>query len=343
MKTCAKCGAEKNDNAVFKYTDIYGVEKYCCRFHGTYRFCQCEDCDSYFEVWNNGDRPNSTKCPSCLSEDRLEYGEHGLHEYGYKPSPIPFGININEPNNSLLMGVELEMDDGEDVIGFREFLTEDKELNPNNSAYCFFYAKYDGSLSEHGNEVVCHPATLNFHKSTNYWKLMLRKAISSGFQSNNCSNCGIHIHVNKDYFTTQEIHKLDALVNLYSKIFRRFARRRTHYANYDIHKSQESLGRNNNDDRYSCLNFENEHTIEWRIFKGNLKYESIMALLELIQGVSDFIKQEEITIDMLYNHKDLIPIKLKTFLESKNFDFLPRYTEMCRVWRDINENTENQQ
>ena len=38
--------------------------------------------------------------------------------------------------------------------------------------------------------------------------------------------------------------------------------------------------RNINSDRYEALNFQNDKTIEFRLFKGTLKYSTIMACLE---------------------------------------------------------------
>jgi hypothetical protein len=38
--------------------------------------------------------------------------------------------------------------------------------------------------------------------------------------------------------------------------------------------------RNINSDRYEALNFQNDKTVEFRLFRGSLKYATIMACLE---------------------------------------------------------------
>lgn len=39
--------------------------------------------------------------------------------------------------------------------------------------------------------------------------------------------------------------------------------------------------------RYACVNLQNEDTIEFRIFRGTLKYNSIIAALQLVNRLCD--------------------------------------------------------
>jgi hypothetical protein len=134
-------------------------------------------------------------------------------------------------------------------------------------------------------------------------------------------------------FYTNDCKWLDSVWN--SKYFRRFARRNSSFASYANNKQITELGNNLScNGRYSALNFENRHTVEFRIFRGNLKYESIMALFELVQGVCDFVKLPHVSLDLIYNQQEICKQVLKRYLEECNFVFLPSYTEMCRVWRD---------
>ena len=48
--------------------------------------------------------------------------------------------------------------------------------------------------------------------------------------------------------------------------------------------------RNLNGDRYEALNFQNSDTIEFRLFKGTLKYRTIMACLEFTYASWFFTK-----------------------------------------------------
>ena len=42
-----------------------------------------------------------------------------------------------------------------------------------------------------------------------------------------------------------------------------------------------------NGGRYSSINLQNEHTIEFRIFRGTLKYNTLIATLQLVNRVCD--------------------------------------------------------
>lgn len=340
---CSCCGI---CNELVTFINTHGQETTmckCCISNKNINITTCNKCNIEYE-YNYSTNDYDTICSSMCHKCYLEYAEERDEEYnslgwGYRPDPIFFGGEKND--NKLFMGIELETDDGEEdlVRSLKEDLIKSHELNINGYGYGMFWGKEDGSLSDNGMEIVSHPATLEYHKTTDVWKKMLEKVQDAKLKSNDCSNCGIHIHMNRSYLTNEQIHKLDALVNLYSRTFRRFARRNSRdYAIYNPNKTENNLGRNNNNNsRYSCLNFHNSQTVEWRIFKGNTKYESIMALFELIQGCCDFVKQNEVTLPFIFEKKIECKHALKNFLEQQNFQYLPAYTEMCRVWRDLEE------
>ena len=275
-------------------------------------------------------------CRECFIKQN-DYTSEACLDWDYKPDPI-FRKLENE-KNPLYMGIELEAADAnsyDDIFVLKEYILHNNEFGDDNK-YGFnnFWLKPDGSLPNNSCEVVSNPCSLNYHLQNKQWELLLRKMISLGFKSNDVRECGIHIHIDRNYLTTNEIHKLDALVNLYSKYFRRFARRNSSFASYANNKQRTELGNNLScNGRYSALNFENRHTVEFRIFRGNLKYESVMALFELVQGVCDFVKLPRVSLDLIYNQQEICKQVLKRYLEECNFVFLPSYTEMCRVWRD---------
>lgn len=296
----------------------------------------CADCNKSIVVENNSHNfPFGFTCNKCLVNSSFD--TDGILDYSFKPIPI-FRGGVGS-SDVLTMGMELEMADGNSSEEVDDFAI--KILKYEKLGYSFFYGKYDGSLDEPSVEVVCHPATLEFHKTTEYWKRMLNEAKNAGLKSNDTDCCGIHIHVNRNYFNNEQVNKLDALVNRISRTFRRFARRNCRdYARYSPDKSLSHLG-TNSFGRYSCLNI-NQNTIEFRIFKGNMKYESIMALFELVQGSCDFVKQDSINMDLFFGDRYILKKTFKEYLESRNFTYLPDYTEMCRVWRDLEPTPEAQ-
>jgi hypothetical protein len=82
-----------------------------------------------------------------------------------------------------------------------------------------------------------------------------------------------------------------------------------------------------NDDRYEAVNFQPEKTIEFRLFKGTLRYETIMACLEFTYATWFFTRdtgQQELTADAFLKYicqpsqrKDTA--HLRSFLRSKGF------------------------
>lgn len=329
MDKCDICNFE-SPSLTKEYKDGEKVNV-CCFCHERHSY-HCRSCDKHFIVTQQTSNLHRDhfKCNKCLMGACFEDSEEGILDYSFKPIPYFRG---GEPSSDVLtMGIELEMADSDSYDKVSEFAQ--RILNYEKRGYSFFYGKSDGSLEDASVEVVSHPATLEFHLSTTMWEKMLNEAISAGLRSSETDCCGIHIHVNRNYFTADQINKLDALVNRLNITFRRFARRNCEdYARYNPNKSRNALG-SNSYGRYSCLNI-NQNTIEFRIFKGNLKYKSVMALFELVQGTCDFVKLQDINLDLFFGDKYILKKTFKEYLENRNFVYLPNYTTMCRVWRDL--------
>jgi hypothetical protein len=85
--------------------------------------------------------------------------------------------------------------------------------------------------------------------------------------------------------------------------------------------------RNLNSDRYEALNFKNEKTIEFRLFKGTLKYQTIMACLEFSFATWHFCKdasQNELTtakfLEFISKPENRCDTRfLRTYLKEKGF------------------------
>jgi hypothetical protein len=86
-----------------------------------------------------------------------------------------------------------------------------------------------------------------------------------------------------------------------------------------------------NEDRREALNFQNDNTIEFRMFKGTLRYETIMACLEFTYATWFFCRDTGITELTTANFIDFIAQPqqrehtkfLRTYLREKGYA-LPR-------------------
>lgn len=255
----------------YKYDTIYNdtISGLICRdCFSELKCCFCEQCGN---VINGG-----TQCCEPMS-----YKKDEVLPYNYRPEPIFF--KLSKKNKDLFLGIELEVGGTDSPDKVKDFITKDYGK--------LFYFKYDGSIPAYGCEIVTHPATLEFHKSkSSMWKMLLKEAVKSGMRGFEYKDCGIHVHVSRSYFNSDDLAKIDLFVNNYERFFRKMARRHTTYANFDKNKQKVLLGKFNGR-RFSSVNFANDKTIEFRIFRSTMKYSSLMATIELTHSVCNFVKE----------------------------------------------------
>ena len=144
------------------------------------------------------------------------------------------------------------------------------------------------------------------------WAGILREAISLGYTSHQAGTCGLHVHVNRNAFGHTE-EEQDAVIAriLYFfeknweellKFSRRTPRQLEHWAARYGYKEQpkellDHAKKGGHGGRYSCVNLQNADTIEFRIFRGTLKYNTLIATLQLLDRICDvalFLSDEEV-------------------------------------------------
>ena len=161
------------------------------------------------------------------------------------------------------------------------------------------YIKGDGSLDD-GMDLVTHPMSLDYHK--NYqWDEIMKKAISLGYRSHQTSTCGLHIHVNRDCFgedrDTQDevISRILYFVEHHWNEMLKFSRRSEYSMNrwaarYGFEKTGREIldkAKKGNNGRYAAVTPMNWATIEFRLFRGTLKYNTLIAAIELVNEICD--------------------------------------------------------
>lgn len=214
-----------------------------------------------------------------------------IEDYYYKPEPLFRG------DGSRYFGVELEIDEaGEDSDNARR-LMEIANGNGVENLYC----KHDGSLDD-GFEMVTHPMTLEYHMKEMPWARILQEAIHLGYTSHQASTCGLHVHVNRNAFGDTE-ETQDAVIAriLYFfeknweellKFSRRTPRQLERWATRYGYKDQpkellDHAKKGYHGGRYTSVNLTNTDTIEFRIFRGTLKYNTLIATLQLLDRICD--------------------------------------------------------
>lgn len=282
---CARCGERiwSEDNAGDDNTHL------CQSCYDRY-YTTCEDCgrvihqdDAYYE----DDEEYEARCYHCHVRHQEETP---IHNYYYKPDPIFYG------EGSRYFGVELEIDGaGESNKNAAAILDIANRSNEQ------VYIKHDGSLND-GFEIVTHPASLQFHLYEMPWREILEKAKSLGYKSHQCGSCGLHVHINRSAFgdTLEEQDECIArILYFFEKHWNellRFSRRTIDQlerwaARYGLKEHpKEILDHAKNvyrGDRYVCVNLTNANTIELRIWRGTLRYNTLAATLQLIDRICD--------------------------------------------------------
>lgn len=192
--------------------------------------------------------------------------------------------------------MELEIDGGGEYND-----NADSILARANRSKELLYCKHDGSLDD-GFELVSHPMTLPYHMASMPWLDVLDKAQELGYRSHNANTCGLHIHVNRDSFgdTVPEQEAVIArILYFFEKHWEellRFSRRTplqlqqwaARYGYKDHPKEMlDHAKKGYPGKRYTCVNLQNEATIEFRIFRGTLKYNTFIATLQLVDRVCE--------------------------------------------------------
>lgn len=193
-------------------------------------------------------------------------------------------------------GVELEVDEGGESDSNAE-----RVLDIANTGNELIYCKHDGSLNN-GFEIVTHPMTLDFHENNMPWAEIMEEAKKMGYLSHQAETCGLHVHVNRTTFGDTESEQEAAIARvLYFfekfweellKFSRRTQRQLDHWAARYGYKEKpkdilDHAKGHNSAGRYTAVNLTNRDTVEFRMFRGTLKYNTLIATLELLDNICE--------------------------------------------------------
>ena len=286
--TCENCG-----ELVHRFDSYSSVDGRICQYCADEYYRCCDDCgelvheDNIF--WDEDEERGY--CAECWEE----HNNRVIQNYHYKPVPIfRGGYEFNRP---LYMGVELEIDKGgenhENARQLLDIVNADGE---------HLYAKHDGSIYD-GFELVSHPATLEYHLNNIEWEKLMREAVTMGYRSHETDTCGLHIHVSRNalgncyedeettiskivYFIENNWREILKFTRRTESNLRRWASR--YGIDEDIEKTYKRAKGDYN--RYRCINLQNDHTIEFRMFRGTLKYSTFVATLQLVNNICNICK-----------------------------------------------------
>lgn len=265
--------------------DTYGDEYTTLCYHCyNNHYTRCEECDSIIHNDDAYEYDDGYFCHECYQRIRKNAA---IHEYSYKPEPIFYG------DSNRYFGVELEIDGAGKDDGYAEELLDIANMREDH-----IYIKTDGSLDD-GMEIVTHPMSLEYHKDF-CWEDIMHHAVRLGYRSHQTSTCGLHIHVNRDSLgensdeQDEVISRILYFVEHHWNELLKFSRRSEYAMNrwaarYCYENSPKAImdKAKKNYGRYVAVNLCNYHTIEFRLFRGTLKYNTLIATLELVNRICD--------------------------------------------------------
>lgn len=282
-------------------------------------YVTCEECGNVIRANEAVFSNDCYYCEDCAPN------RNGIFTYhGFDPNEYCNKKKIDGENDGLYIGIELECDHGNfDADDFEDY----KEI----------HFEEDGSLSSSGVEMISLPMTLRYHQRFD-WEEILSSLKGQGFRSHDTSCCGLHVHMNRWAIPATTIAKMDVFINRAMDFWTLVARRDHVYGgNYNSSKRLDftrciykttsrcpvrmtyKIDHGMGYDRYTPVNVCNRHTVEIRIFKGTLKYQTLMGTIEICHAVVNWLNTVPVTriydtekltrefIEYLKHNKDRYP------------------------------------
>ena len=315
--TCDHCERLYSEHHIAINTIAITLCDYC---YSDYYFT-CAECGDIVHLDYGETVDGYYYCSACAEEYRGP-----IQPYSYKPIPVFFG-------GSSGYGIELEIDEGDYK---REAAAAIAEAGGDH-----IYLKEDGSLSSSGFEIVTHPATLSYHVERFPWVAICEAALSYGYRSHDTNTCGLHIHASRSLFgiSLMEQDLTIAKVMLlfdrwYNSHIVQFARRNLSNMRRWADKPDADIQPSDNENsaiykakntakhRYKAINLCNSHTVEFRIFRGTLKRNTIIASIQWVDVLIRFCRTTPLKDLFNVNWEDIFSnteyAELTSYLKERN-------------------------
>ena len=266
-------------------------------------YYECEECNEFFTEEAITYDDGSYYCPNCMRRRHRD----SIKNYSYKPVPKfklkhkSDQIDTDSSITDLLFGAELEIDKGHDEYKAASEITSVAE----GDVYC----KHDGSLTDRGIEIVTHPCSLSYHMNELGWDKIVDVANKYGYTSHNAKTCGLHIHVGRRQLEMGSPYDGSVAGKVVLCVYRhwdnlvKFSRRldsQLHWAerndiDFDCAYNEASLIdaalETETEGRYQAVNLCNTNTIEFRIFRGTLELNTIMATFQMVSNICRYCQK----------------------------------------------------
>lgn len=260
-----------------------------------------------------------------------------IHSYDYKPEYLRYFCEDEDPSTTLLLGAEIEV--AGNLPEIDQIIKQDvvkkciQIMNTSDSdEEKYIYSTHDGTVQI---ELDTMPCSLKFHQTKMNYKEMFKYLDEQGYKGHDCSNAGLHIHANRSYLGKTKLQQ-ELVISKILYIIEKFndeicviGRRHTDYSRFvgDRGKDDTAItlfGKYSDEGKKAALNLQHPDTIEFRMFKSTLKYETFLLTLEFVKNIIDYAKSVSIEEIEFASWNDLT----KLFSPALNEYYIGRYNKL---------------
>ncbi len=251
--------------------------------------------------------------------DSLNHSKTYIHQFNYVPKYIKHFMPGESEDTTLLLGAEIEVGGNNNISSDNDKNSTVKKciqiMNGSDSdAEDLIYSTHDSTVQI---EFDIMPCSLEFHKNRMNYREMFEYLDKEGYKGHDCETAGLHIHANRRYLGKSRISQ-ELVISKILYILEKFndeicviARRDNNYSEFVGKKQNEDsiveLYRQYKDKgKRAALNLQHKDTIEFRMFKSTLKYETFILTLEFVQDIIDYAKSVDIEEIELAKWSDLM-------------------------------------
>lgn len=280
----------------------------------------------------------SNTISAAFSENSKNY----IHEYNYVPNFVYHYMPDENKSSTMLLGAEIEVGGNKntdlnknDVVKKCIQIMNNSESTEEN----FIYSTHDSTVQI---ELDTMPCSLEYHKQKMRYKELFKYLDSIGYKGHDCDSAGLHIHVNRSYLGSTPllqqltISKILYILEKFNQHICVIARRDNEYSKFIGGKENEEsvvelYNKYKGYGKRSALNLRHSDTIEFRMFKSTLKYETFIVTLEFVKDIVDYAKS--------INVEDIEGIKWKDLFNTFSIELKSYYN--LRLRKIKNKNIDN--
>lgn len=242
-----------------------------------------------------------------------------IHQFNYVPKYIKHFMPGESEDTTLLLGAEIEVGGNNNISSDNDKNSTVKKciqiMNGSDSdEENLIYSTHDSTVQI---EFDTMPCSLEFHKNKMNYREMFEYLDKEGYKGHDCKTAGLHIHANRNYLGKSRISQ-ELVISKILYILEKFndeicviARRDNDYSEFAGEKQNEDsivelYGKYKNKGKRAALNLQHKDTIEFRMFKSTLKYETFILTLEFVKNIIDYAKSVDIEEIELAKWSDLM-------------------------------------